>query len=188
MLRPLKRFCIYYLAKKSGRIILTCESNIANSANIARSSYIYAGVGSSVSIGENVSIGPFSTFNAESGFNIIVEKNTTFHSSVDVSGDILIGENCLISTRVAILSTTHQFSSRLSIRKQDSAYIKQNGGPKSMPIVIGNDCWLGINSVILPGVTLGDGCVVGANSVVTKSFPAYSVVGGVPAKLLKVRG
>jgi len=85
------------------------------------------------------------------------------------------------------MSTTHQITSRSPIRSQDTAYIQQNGGPQSLPIRIGNDCWIGINSVILPGVVLGDGCVVGANSVVTKSFPEFSIVGGVPARPLKMR-
>jgi acetyltransferase-like isoleucine patch superfamily enzyme len=52
----------------------------------------------------------------------------------------------------------------------------------SPPIEIGSDCWIGANAVILPGVKLGDGCVVGAGAVVTKSFPANSILMGVPAK------
>ena len=55
----------------------------------------------------------------------------------------------------------------------------------SPPIQIGDHCWIGTNAVLLAGTVLGDRCVVGAGSVVTKSFPAGSVIGGVPAKLLK---
>jgi acetyltransferase-like isoleucine patch superfamily enzyme len=51
-------------------------------------------------------------------------------------------------------------------------------------ITIGEDCWLGTQSVVLPGVTLGDRCIVGAGAVVTRSFPAGTRLGGVPAKPL----
>lgn len=56
-----------------------------------------------------------------------------------------------------------------------------------IPVVIEDDVWCGANVVILKGVTLGRGSVVAAGSVVTKSFPPYSIIGGVPAKLLKMR-
>ena len=53
--------------------------------------------------------------------------------------------------------------------------------------VIGNDVWIGMGAVIMPGVTIGDGALVGAHSVVVKDVPAYSIVGGNPAKVLKQR-
>ena len=51
--------------------------------------------------------------------------------------------------------------------------------------VIEDNVWLGDNVSILPGVRIGKGCIVGVNSVVTKDIPPYSVVGGIPAKVLK---
>ncbi len=54
-------------------------------------------------------------------------------------------------------------------------------------VVIGNDVWIGANSVIMPGVTIGDGAVVGAGAVVTKDVPPYAIVVGVPAKVVKYR-
>lgn len=53
--------------------------------------------------------------------------------------------------------------------------------------IIGNDVWLGNNTIILDGVTIGDGAIVGAGSVVTKDVPPYGIVVGVPAKLLRYR-
>lgn len=55
------------------------------------------------------------------------------------------------------------------------------------PVVIEDDVWCGANVTILKGVTIGRGSVVAAGAVVTKSFPPYSIIGGVPARLLKMR-
>lgn len=54
-------------------------------------------------------------------------------------------------------------------------------------IIIGNDVWIGYEAVIMAGVTIGDGAVIGSRAVVTKDVPAYTVVGGVPAKPIKKR-
>ena len=53
---------------------------------------------------------------------------------------------------------------------------------------IGRDCWIGEGAVILDGVTVGNGCVIAAGAVVTKDVPDFSIVGGVPARVLKRRG
>lgn len=54
-------------------------------------------------------------------------------------------------------------------------------------IEIGNDVWIGMNSIILPGVTVGNGVTIAANSVVTKSFPDYCIIGGNPAAIIKFK-
>lgn len=78
-------------------------------------------------------------------------------------------------------------------------YIKENGRYKNnalqfkhelsdnKPVVIGNDVWIGANVSILPGVTIGDGAILAAGAVITKNVEPYSIVGGVPAKLIKYR-
>ena len=52
-------------------------------------------------------------------------------------------------------------------------------------IHIGEDCWLGGNVIVLPGITIGQGCTIGAGSVVTKDVPPYKVVAGNPARIIK---
>ena len=58
-------------------------------------------------------------------------------------------------------------------------------GESTQPVTIEDDVWVGANSVILPGVTLGKHCVVAAGSVVSRSIPAYSICAGCPAKVIK---
>ena len=70
--------------------------------------------------------------------------------------------------------------------RTDITMIEQ-GSTESEPITVGNDVWIGRRVIIMPGVNIGDGCVIGAGAVVTKDIPAYSVVGGVPAKIIKSR-
>ena len=53
------------------------------------------------------------------------------------------------------------------------------------PVTVGNDCWLGANVVICPGVTIGDNCVIGAGSVVTRSIPANSFAAGNPCRVIR---
>ncbi len=59
--------------------------------------------------------------------------------------------------------------------------------PHKGDTVIGNDVWLGRNSVVMPGVKIGDGAIIAAYSTVTKDVPAYTVYGGNPAKFIKAR-
>ncbi|MFC0661280.1 DapH/DapD/GlmU-related protein [Eoetvoesiella caeni] len=80
----------------------------------------------------------------------------------------------------------------MPIRDQEEKYHQLEQGRRPVgfddrPVVIGDDCWLGTNVVVMPGVVLGAGCVVGANSVVTKSFPSGVVIAGAPARQISLR-
>lgn len=68
----------------------------------------------------------------------------------------------------------------------DPAVRRGTEGPElGKPVTIENDCWIGGNVIILPGVTIGRGSTIGAGSVVTKSFPEFSVIAGNPARFLQ---
>jgi len=53
------------------------------------------------------------------------------------------------------------------------------------PVNIGNNCWIGASAIIMPNVSLGEFCIVAANSYVNTSFPSFSIIGGIPARLIR---
>jgi acetyltransferase-like isoleucine patch superfamily enzyme len=99
---------------------------------------------------------------------------------ISAAREIEIGANALIADRVFISDHHHGFS-------DSNAPVIAQGATPAQPVSIGAGSWLGINVCILPGVILGPGCIVGAGAVVTRSFPAGSIIAGVPAKLLRKR-
>ncbi len=109
---------------------------------------------------------------------IKIGDNNYFNRNLmlDACGSIEIGNNNMIGPDVYITDSNHQFGFEIS--------------PSQMPmsvgkVIIGNHCWIGAKAVILKDVELGDYCVVAAGAVVTKKFPSGSVIGGIPANLIK---
>lgn len=101
-----------------------------------------------------------------------------------------VGKFCAISWDCTINAVTHPYD-HLSIHAfpyvpHAGEFVKERTRTIS-EVEIGNDVWVGANSVIMPGVTIGDGAIVGASAVVTKDVPPYAIVIGVPAKVIKYR-
>jgi len=96
-------------------------------------------------------------------------------------GSIKIGNGVLMGRRVTISDNSHGSTeiTDLQIKPTDRPLISKGA------IVIEDNVWIGDKATILSGVTIGKGAVVAANAVVTKDVPAYSVVGGIPAQILK---
>lgn len=90
------------------------------------------------------------------------------------TGGLIIGEHVSISSGVWLVTGSHDISS-------------PDFATSYTPIVIGNYAWIGMRATILAGVTIGDGAVIMAGAVVTHDVPPYTVVGGVPAKVVKQR-
>lgn len=98
---------------------------------------------------------------------------------IDATGGVEIGSNVSIAHGVTVMSSEHQFDApHLPIREQPVELLRT---------VIGDDVWIGAGARVLAGAHIGDGTVVAAGAVVTKSTPPGSVVGGVPARLIRER-
>lgn len=126
------------------------------------------------SVGDNPSIAH--NFHCDFGRNIHVGNN--FYAGYNCTmldyAEIRIGDNCLIGPDVGIYTTYHD-------ENPDGRHL--TGYAEA--ITIGNDVWIGGGVKILPGVTIGDGAIIAAGAVVTKNVESRTVVGGVPAKLIK---
>lgn len=93
----------------------------------------------------------------------------------------------LMSARVCLLDQMHDYDAWLAPHFDRGEPARFSWAmTEARPVVVGEGTWLGINVVVLPGVTIGKGCVVGANSVVTKDLPDYSVAAGAPARVLRL--
>lgn len=138
-------------------------------------------IGDRVTIGKYAIIRPTNIYGSAIGEGLKIGNNSSIgpYSYIGCSGYIEIGENVMMSPRVSIYAENHLFDHpELTIKEQ---------GVRREFVKIEDDCWIAANTVILAGVTIGRGSVIAAGSVVTKDVLPYSIVGGVPAKLIKHR-
>ncbi|SCY39843.1 CatB-related O-acetyltransferase [Flavobacterium caeni] len=118
---------------------------------------------------------------------IEIGYRTTLGYNNFLSGDITIGKYCQIGGDVAIHTTNHPIS-HLSTYINRSLFDGELLELKEVKKVnIGHDVWIGHNVIITGNVTVGNGAILAAGSVVTKDVPPYSIVGGVPAKIIRKR-
>ncbi|MBG9785411.1 hypothetical protein ABD70_14550 [Alkalihalobacillus lehensis] len=147
---------------------------------------------SNITIGENVLLNSVNRdyhinmsnsiklYTGQEGAEIKIGNNTRIHGScIHAYEKIHIGNNCLIAANSQIIDCNrHGLHFEDPIRRLERI-------TESKPVIIEDYVWIGMNSVILPGVTIGEGGAVAAGSVVTKDVPPYTLVGGNPAIIIK---
>ena len=136
-------------------------------------------ISKNVFIGDNVKIGDYTYVNSNYTWAII-------------DSNVEIGKYCSIGPGVTIAYGNHNFnyiSTHPFLYNYDYGFIDKNLKKEDddLKTLIGNDVWIGANANIKRGVKIGDGAIIGMNAVVTKDVPPYSIVAGVPAKIIKFR-
>jgi acetyltransferase-like isoleucine patch superfamily enzyme len=133
-------------------------------------------------ISKTTDIRPYCTIlgtkNVIIGERVIIPAGTLLSNDPDdPNSKIIIEDDVLFGPNVSIYSCTHLFNDRTKPIKDQ--------GHKTNSVLLKKGCCLGINTVIMPGITIGINAVIGANSVVPKDVPDYAVVVGSPAKIIK---
>jgi virginiamycin A acetyltransferase len=168
----------------------TSQINVVNKQHIhpdskLENAYVFGNV--QINKGVILSKGVHLTGNIGIGdYSSISGPNTSLYSSIN---RIEIGKFCSIARNVSFQEYFHH-SDRLTTYMMHSIFFDGSSKEDLVSkgdILVGNDVWIGMDSVILSGVKIGNGAIIGANSVVNCDVPDYAVVAGVPAKIVKYR-
>ncbi len=159
--RPLLKKSAGFFKIDSGVSILGFENiSFGKNVTIMKNSYLYAHNGGELTIGDNFTLNTNSQLGAS-------------------FGKIVIGNSCAIAPNCVLRASNHNFDN-LNI-----PFIKQ--GHKYGEIILEDDIWISANCVVTANTKIGKSSIIGAGSVVTKDVESYSVMGGVPAKLIRKR-
>lgn len=126
------------------------------------------------------------------GKNVNIEKGAGFGPELQIGDNSGVGQDCKLSGKIiigkdvmmgpnCIMRTYSHAHSRIDIP------MDQQGFEEEQIMHIGDDVWIGTNVIILPGVNVGNHCILGAGAIVTKDVPDYAIVGGNPAKIIRMR-
>lgn len=126
--------------------------------------------------GQNISIQHPITVAGGSAVTIGDDVSIAAYVHIWGHGGVTIGDRVMIGTHTSISFVTHDHKADV-----------MRSTVVTLPVAIGDDVWIGSNVVVMPGLHIGDGCVVGAGSVVTKDVAPFSIVSGVPARVIGSR-
>lgn len=144
----------------------------------------------------NITVGEYTMYNDFENDPTLFEKNNVLYHYPINKDKLVIGKFCSIACGAKFLFTSANhtmkslstypfplFFEEWGLDKKDVTKSWDNKGD----IIIGNDVWIGYEAVILSGATIGDGAIIGTRALVTKDVPPYTIVGGMPAKIIRKR-
>jgi len=188
----LRSFKILFYGKIPRLLFLGKNVSFFYTANMQFGKFVQIGEGAHLSalgkgpleLGNNVNIGAYSrvvisqTFQ-DLGSHIKIGDNVGLGDFAHLggAGGLEIGPDCIIGAYLSCHPENHNF--------EDPGTLIRHQGVSRKGIKVGANCWIGAKVTILDGVTVGDNCVIAAGAVLTKSFPANTIIGGVPAKVLR---
>ena len=162
----------------------------ANRVRIDSSASVFVGSDNVLTLKPGVSVGKGSVITcsdemAKKGVRsrIVVGEDTAINEYNNIrasGGEIIIGKKCIISQYVSMIASNHEINTTEYMKDALWDNVKTS-------VTIGDDVWIGAGAVILPGVRVGNGCVIASGAVVTKNVPDFSIVAGVPAKVVSQR-
>lgn len=156
-----------------GRIRLGAGTRVGRNATLRANTEQHPGI----SVGRNVWIQDSVIVNANRGQVTIGDRSWLGpFCLVYGNGGVSIGANVLVAAHSTINTVSHE-SARCDIPINDQPVVTD-------PVIIEDDVWIGLNAVILQGVTIGRGAIIGAGAVVNRSIPAWSIAVGVPARVI----
>lgn len=159
-------------------------------------------MGKTITIGDNVEINGLSKHGIKIGDNVSILKNTIIEctgvirhlgESLVIGNNVGIAQNCFIQVRGKVdIGNNVIFGPNVSIFSENHIFKNHNlpvnaQGESRKGVKIGNGVWIGTRAVILDGVTVGENSIIAAGSIVNKDVMPYSIIGGVPARLIKMR-
>ena len=142
----------------------------------------------------NIQIGDYTFYHDFENPLDFEKKNVLYHYPVN-NDKLIIGKFCSVAhgTRFLFNGANHKLNSlstypfAVMYKEWDLEIPVTDAWDNKGDIVVGNDVWIGFEAVIMAGVSIGDGAIIASRSVVTKDVEPYSIVGGVPAKLIRKR-
>ncbi len=133
-----------------------------------------------------------SRFVTKCGQDVNFEKHSYFNPELEIDDRSGVGNNCYLSGHI-VIGKDVMMGPNCVMRTYSHAHdridipMNQQGFEPERVMHIGDDVWIGTNVIIVPGVNIGSHCIIGAGAVVTKDVPDYAIVGGCPAKIIRMR-
>lgn len=153
---------------------------IGNKPRIGKNCDLVLHPGCTATIGDGWKCNRNVTLAVQRNASIVIGKNVGFGNGCEIvcHGKIEIGDNTLFGPNVMVYDHNHEFSFSRGVNRTHYEIGE---------VIIGNNCWIGANAVLLKDVHIGDNVIIGAGSVVTKDIPSNCIATGIPAKVIKTK-